>query len=191
MIRAQTLARRAGTLAIVVGIAMLSYVAGVLLEARAHRNSFHGASSSANAAGVTPAAPARLVEGEAIGEVRIDRIGMRAVISQGESDDVLRIGAGHLADTPWPGQAGNVVIAGHRDTIFRPLRNVREGDLVDLTTETTIAHYKVVSARVVDPTDLSVLKPGDGNTLTLITCYPFGFIGRAPERFVVRATELR
>lgn len=176
-------ARRAGSLAIVVGIAMLSYVAGVFLQARAHNSAFHPGSSAS-------AAP-RLVEGAAIGEVRIDRIGMRAVISQGDSDAVLRLGAGHLADTPWPGQPGNVVIAGHRDTIFRPLRNVRAGDLVDITTESTVAHYQVVSARIVPPTDLSVLSPTDGNTLTLITCYPFSFVGRAPERFVVRATEVR
>jgi sortase A len=173
-------------IAIVVGVAMLSYVAGVFLQARAHLNSFHGATSPS-----AVAAPPRLADGAAIGEVRIDRIGMRAVISQGESDAVLRVGAGHLADTPWPGQPGNVVIAGHRDTIFRPLRKVREGDLVDVTTETTIAHYRVVSTRVVPPTDLSVLAPSGGNSLTLITCYPFGFVGQAPERFVVRAEEVR
>jgi sortase A len=187
MTSARSLARHAGMLAIIAGVAMLSYVAGVMLQARAHLNSFHGATSASTAV----AAPPHLVEGAAIGEVRIDRIGMRAVISQGESDAVLRVGAGHLADTPWPGQPGNVVIAGHRDTIFRPLRNVREGDLVDVTTETTIAHYKVVSTRVVPPTDLSVLEPSGGNSLTLITCYPFGFVGQAPERFVVRATEVR
>ena len=178
--------RRTGAVAIVVGVAMLSYVAGVLLQARAYRSAFHGP-SPASAASAAP----HLVDGAAIGEVRIDRIGMRAVISQGESDAVLRVGAGHLIDTPWPGQPGNVVIAGHRDTIFRPLRNVREGDIVDVTTETTVAHYRVVSTRVVPPTDLSVLKPSEGNSLTLITCYPFSFIGRAPERFVVRAVEVR
>ena len=188
MNRARGFARKAGTLAIIVGVAMLSYVAGVLLQARAHLNSFHGATSPS--ASLSISAP-KLVEGAAIGEVRIDRIGMRAVISQGESDAVLRIGAGHLADTPWPSQPGNVVIAGHRDTIFRPLRNVREGDIVDVTTETTIAHYKVVSTRVVPPTDLSVLEPSSGNTLTMITCYPFGFVGQAPERFVVRAEQVR
>lgn len=178
---ARTFARRAGTLAILIGVAMLSYVAGVFLQARAHRDSFVPRAS----------APAPLVEGAAIGEVRIDRIGMKAVVSQGESDAVLRIGAGHLADTPWPGQPGNVVIAGHRDTIFRPLRNVRTGDLIDLTTDAGVARYRVVSTGIVRPTDLSVLKPSTGNTLTLITCYPFSFIGRAPERFVVRATEVR
>jgi len=182
MSRARAVIRRAGAIAIVIGIAMLSYVAGVLLEARAHSHSFRP--------GTSAAAP-RLVDGAAIGEVRIERIGMHAVISQGESDAVLRLGAGHLADTPWPGQPGNVVIAGHRDTVFRPLRNVRPGDLVDVTTETTVAHYQVVSARVVSPADLSVLQPSKENTLTLITCYPFSFVGRAPERFVVRATEVR
>jgi sortase A len=189
MTRAGAFARRLSTVAMIVGVALLSYVAGVYLQARVHENSFHGPSATA-AASPSMALP-RLVEGEAIGEVNISRIGMRAVISQGESDAVLRMGAGHLADTPWPGQPGNVVIAGHRDTIFRPLRNVRAGDLVDVTTETRVAHYRVVSTGVVSPTDLSVLKPSDDNTLTLITCYPFGFVGSAPERFVVRATEVR
>jgi len=177
--------RAIGTLSLIIGVGMLSYVGSVFVLARAHSNSFHP-SSAATSAAATP-----LVEGAAIGEMRIARIGMRTVISQGESDAVLRLGAGHLADTPWPGQPGNVVIAGHRDTIFRPLRNVREGDLVDVTTATTTAHYRVISTRVVSPTDVSVLRPSGSNTLTLITCYPFNFIGRAPERFVVQATEVR
>jgi sortase A len=195
--RLSRFARFLGTAAVVVGLALLGYVGFVFIEGYRQQQSFHGAKSAATPAATSaagdpaPGAAPALVEGKAIGEVRISRIGMRAVISQGESDAVLRVGAGHLADTPWPGQPGNVVIAGHRDTVFRPLRNIRAGDVVDITTETTVAHYQVVSTRIVQPTDLSVLKPSDGNTLTLITCYPFSYIGHAPERFVVRATEVR
>ena len=187
MTSARGFARWLSVAAIITGVALVSYVAGVYLQARAHENSFHGPSAATAPSMAMP----RLVDGEAIGEISISRIGMRAVISQGDSDAVLRVGAGHLADTPWPGQPGNVVIAGHRDTVFRPLRNVREGDLVDVTTETTVAHYRVVSAKIVSPTDLSVLKQNDGNSLTLITCYPFGFVGSAPERFIVRAAEIK
>lgn len=177
----RTLIRFIGGAVMLIGLGVLTVATIEVLQARAHRDSFVPNVS----------APAPLVDGAAIGEVRVDRIGMKALVSQGESDAVLRIGAGHLADTPWPGQPGNVVIAGHRDTIFRPLRQIQKGDVIDLETDTRVAHYTVVSTSVVSPTDLSVLQPTDGNTLTLITCYPFRFIGHAPERFVVRATEVR
>lgn len=173
--------RFVGVLAIAAGAGCLSYVATVLLQAREHSRSFHPEA----------AAPLVLVEGAAIGEVRVDRLGIRAVVSQGSTDNILDLGPGHLTDTPWIGQPGNVVIAGHRDTTFRPLRNVRVGDVIDVTTHDKNARYSVVSTQIVLPTDLSVLQPGDANSLTLITCYPFWFIGHAPKRFIVRAVEMR
>jgi sortase A len=94
---------------------------------------------------------------------------------------------GHLPDTALPGDAGNVVLAGHRDTFFRPLRRLRTGDVIDIRTREGAFAYLVESASVVTPSDVWVLEPTGGPTLTLITCYPFSFLGAAPYRFVVRA----
>jgi sortase A len=135
--------------------------------------------------------PAPLIEGAAIGEIHIARLGLSEVIGQGESAAVLRRGVGHLADTAWLGERGNVVLAGHRDTVFRSLRDIQPGDRIDVLAAHALVHYEVQSTVVVSPATLSVLEPSEGNTLTLITCFPFGFIGAAPERFVVRAREIR
>jgi len=89
---------------------------------------------------------------------------------------------------------GNVALAAHRDTFFRPLKNVRQGDRIRMTTPDGIFTYVVRDTRIVAPTDVSVLEPTPEDTLTLITCYPFTYIGTAPKRFVVRAirnAELR
>jgi sortase A len=135
-------------------------------------------------------APAAIVEGDAIGEIVIARIGLRAMVAQGESAQVLQRAVGHLADTALPGELGNVVLAGHRDTFFRPLRDVQVGDTVLLRTRTADVDYVVESTAVVPPTDLDVLQPAGGRTLTLITCFPFSFVGSAPDRFIVRAREV-
>jgi len=165
-------------IAIAIGAGLLGYGATVMIQAREYNRSFR------------PDAPAPLVEGAPIGEISIDRLGLRAVVTEGDSDAILDRGPGHLADTPWIGKAGNVVIAGHRDTTFRPLRNVRTGDVIDVRSHSGSKRYRVVSTRIVMPTDLSVLKRGKTNSLTLLTCYPFGFIGHAPKRFAVRAVEI-
>jgi|WetSurMetagenome_2_1015567.scaffolds.fasta_scaffold585578_1 sortase A len=188
----QRLLRRAGVVIAAAGIVMLLYVGAVLVEARTYRAVFRP--SDVVAAGVAvPASPrsSAFVEGEPLGELRIDRLGMRALISQGESTAVLRKGVGHLKDTAWFGEGGNVVLAGHRDTVFRGLRDIVVGDLIDVTTGDGEARYEVQSTVIVAPDTLNVLESGDGSTLTLITCYPFTFFGAAPERFIVKARERR
>ena len=189
-----TIIRSAGVAMVFAGALLLSYAGVVLIGARIADAAFRStleASVSAKPSGARVAPPAPLTAGEAIGELRIDRLKLSAVIGQGESDAVLRRGVGHLADTAWLGQRGNVVLAGHRDTIFRALREIQPGDLIDVTTPDRQAQYEVQSLAVVPPTALDVLKSADDNTLTLITCYPFSFIGPAPDRFIVRAREIR
>jgi len=110
------------------------------------------------------------------------------MVTEGTDDQVLRLGAGHLAGSGFPGKAGNVVIAGHRDTFFRSLRNVRVGDEIELTSPDGTYHYQVKWTRVVSPTDTQALDATPTPALTLVTCYPFSYIGSAPERFVVRAS---
>ena len=125
--------------------------------------------------------------GDMVGRLEIPRVGLSVMVVEGDDDETLRIAAGHLADTPWPWQPGNSAIAGHRDTFFRPLKDVRGRDAVRLVTLQGTFDYTVTSTRIVEARDLSVLAQGERSALTLVTCYPFGLIGNAPQRFVVRA----
>jgi sortase A len=122
-----------------------------------------------------------------IGRIEIERLGVSAVVVEGTGDPVLQRAAGHIAGTALPGQPGNVGIAGHRDTFFRPLRNIRRDDVITVTTPHGAYRYRVVSTKIVSPENLSVLNPDGAEVLTLVTCYPFYFVGPAPQRFIVRA----
>ncbi|SPE21728.1 Sortase family protein (fragment) [Candidatus Sulfotelmatobacter sp. SbA7] len=101
----------------------------------------------------------------------------------------MRLGAGHLEGTPLPGEAGNSAIAGHRDTFFRDLKDIRPMDEIQIQTPTALFRYQVDWVKVVDPDDLSVLAPSTESALTLVTCYPFYLVGPAPRRFVVHAHQ--
>ena len=133
-----------------------------------------------------PAAPA----GSPIAALSIPRIRLSAVVLHGSDAQTLRRGPGHLEHTAFPGEAGNVVIAGHRDSFFAPLRNIALGDDIFLDTPQGPFHYRVTSLRVVNARDVSVLTATDHAVLTLVTCYPFWVFGNAPDRFVVRAAAV-
>jgi sortase A len=122
-----------------------------------------------------------------IGRIESKRIGLRSMIVEGSDDRTLERAAGHLPGTALPGEDGNAVIAGHRDTFFRPLKDARRGDVIRLTTPRGKYVYRVVSMTIVQPDDLRVLESDGSKELTLITCYPFRYVGAAPKRFVVRA----
>ena len=128
--------------------------------------------------------------GSAIGALSIPRVHLSAAVLHGSDAQTLRRGPGHLENTALPGEAGNVVIAGHRDSFFWPLRNIQLGDDIFLDTPRGQFHYRVASVRVVHPRDLTVLASTTEPALTLITCYPFWVFGNAPDRFVVRATAV-
>lgn len=125
--------------------------------------------------------------GDPIGVLEIPRLRVCEPILEGDGDAELDLGVGHLPDTPMPWEAGNAALAGHRDTVFRPLARIRTGDVIAVTTSAGRYEYTVRETRVVAPDDLSVLQDESHPSLTLITCYPFSFIGPAPQRFVVRA----
>jgi sortase A len=125
--------------------------------------------------------------GELIGRIEVPRLGLRAIVAEGVDRRTLRRAVGHLPGTALPGGAGNVGLAGHRDTLFRSLQDVRAGDLVRLVTPDGWYEYVVESTSVVEPTRTEVLEPAGHASLTLITCYPFSVVGPAPGRFVVRA----
>jgi sortase A len=128
--------------------------------------------------------------GTPVAELDIPRLNLSEAVLEGSDDDTLRRGPGHIEYTAWPGDAGNVGIAGHRDTFFRALRNAKIGDDVLLSTDRGRALYRVTSTRIVEPTDVAVLDPTVQPTLTLVTCYPFSYIGSAPLRYVLQAVRI-
>lgn len=125
-----------------------------------------------------------------LGRIEIHRIGLEAMIMEGLGEKTLRHAVGHIPGTPAPGQSGNVGLAAHRDTFFRPLRNVRKGDEIIVTTLDGVSRYRVELLSVVEPENVDVLKNTPDTVLTLVTCYPFHFIGPAPRRFIVRARKI-
>jgi sortase A len=134
--------------------------------------------------------PPILTEGDVIGEIQVPRLGLNVMVVQGDSTASLRRAVGHLSESALPGEWGNVALAGHRDTFFRPLRDIRLGDEIRFKTRERNFAYLVESIEVVAPTDIRVLEPSTGHDLTLLTCFPFYYVGPAPRRFVVRAHQV-
>jgi sortase A len=149
-----------------------------------------GDSPQAKLLGPPKIPPASVVSG-LIGRIEIARLGLSAIVVEGDDGKTLRRAAGHVPGTALPGQPGNIGITGHRDTFFRPLRNIQVDDVITLTTSQGEYRYRVVSTKVVSPEDVAVLDSTGGEILTLVTCHPFYFVGAAPNRFIVRAERLR
>ena len=124
----------------------------------------------------------------ALGILRIPRINVEVPILEGTDDLSLNRGVGHVAGTPNPGENGNVAIAGHRDGFFRGLKDVVLGDKIEMVTPQRTETYVIDRITIVEPSDVSVLQPRANSSLTLITCYPFYFIGSAPQRYIVQAS---
>jgi len=129
----------------------------------------------------------RLAAGSLIARLQIPSIGLSVAVVEGASDSQLRLAAGRIFGTALPGENSNVAFAGHRDTHFRPLRSIRLNDKIEVNAAGRLYEYRVVSTKIVQPEDIQVLYPADRETLTLVTCYPFSYIGSAPQRFIVRA----
>ena len=120
----------------------------------------------------------------------IPKIGLRVAILEGTDDLTLNRGIGHIEGTPRPGDAGNSGVAGHRDGFFRGLKDVRAGDRLELETARGTEEYRIETISIVRPEDVSVLDPAPGYVLTLVSCYPFYFVGDAPQRYIVRAIRV-
>lgn len=125
-----------------------------------------------------------------IGRLEIPRLEIKAIIREGDDDATLRHAVGHISSTAAPGEVGNVALAAHRDTFFRPLRNIRKNDRIIVSTLDGTYEYLVQTTKIVSPSDVSVLKASAEKELTLVTCYPFYYVGSAPRRFVVHATQV-
>lgn len=132
--------------------------------------------------GTTPLVPAGV-----IGRLAIPHLHLTAMVREGADSGILRQAVGHIPGTALPGRKGNVGLAGHRDTFFRPLRNIQPGDAIELQTGERTYQYIVESTRIVKPQDVRVLDSSNRETLTLVTCYPFYYVGSAPKRFIVQA----
>lgn len=128
--------------------------------------------------------------GDLIGRLDIPRLGLSAIVFEGDDAKTLKLGVGHIPGTPMPGPAGNVALAAHRDSFFRPLDRIRTADEIELTTPRRVYRYRVSDVRIVPPDDISVLQDTRTASLTLVTCYPFRWVGNAPKRFVVHASRV-
>jgi len=179
------------------GLAAFGYSGYRLLDAYRYQT-LETAKFEAVAASPAPEAspvPSRVetratASGSVIGEIEVPRVGLKAIIVQGDSIRLLNRAVGHLPASALPGEEGNVALAGHRDGLFRPLRDVLPGDAIKLRTAEGEFQYEVLWTAVVPPTTVRVLQPTSEHTLTLLTCFPFYYVGAAPGRFVVRAREV-
>jgi len=125
-----------------------------------------------------------------IGRLEIPRIGLSTVVAEGDDENTLKVAVGHLPDTSLPWEEGNTALAGHRDTFFRPLRRIQAGDEIRFVTRHGTFRYRVSRQTVVDAAALWVLDASPDAALTLITCYPFDYVGPAPQRFIVHAERI-
>lgn len=151
----------------------------------------HHTDSAAVAIPTSHQGPAAIAAAGLIGRIEIAHLGLSAIVMEGDDRRTLRRAVGHIPGTALPGKTGNMVLTAHRDTFFRPLRNIRLDDIVTLTTLQGEFRYRVLSTQVVSPDNVSVLDPGRNEILTLITCHPFYFVGAAPNRFIVRAERIQ
>ena len=136
----------------------------------------------------SPAPPVR--RGDVVGEIQIPRLRLSVMVFEGDDAGILKQGAGHIPGTAFPSGRGNIGIAAHRDTYFRPLRNIHVNDVIALKTQAGASRYAVTETEIVQPSDIGVLAPAPGRDITLVTCYPFYFVGSAPKRFIVHAHKI-
>jgi sortase A len=175
-------------LLLVTGVLAILFAGGSMIRSHLFQRSAERKFESA--ASIHPsAAPVKrtYAPGEVIGRLEVPRLGLHVMVVEGAGHDQLELGAGHIADTALPGFDGNIGIAAHRDGLFRPLRNIEKGDRLVLSTVSGAYRYSVTRVEIVRPTDTYVLHSTGRPELTLVTCYPFFYLGPAPNRFIVHA----
>ena len=208
----RTTLRRGEYLFLIVGFLCLGYVGFTMAQAYFHQSyesyqleeSIRGRGATASGylqsflhpieppapISIRQEAPALLSDPGLIGRVEIPRLDISAMVREGVDAATLSRAVGHVPNTPLPGAAGNVAIAAHRDTYFRNVRNIRNGDRIRMVTPKGTYEYIVDSLKIVEPTEVNVLDPTPEPAITLVTCYPFNYIGSAPKRFIVRARQV-
>jgi sortase A len=174
----------------IAGALAVSYVAFTLLNAKLYQKAAFNALDNqilAQKQHQVILLPSAAKQGDALGRIEIPRLGMMVVILEGTARKTLQLGVGHIEGTALPGEPGNIGIAGHRDTFFRALKDIRTKDKIQIQTANGLSRYEVDSVEIVAPDDTGILGSSAGSAITLVTCYPFRFIGAAPQRFVVHA----
>jgi sortase A len=174
-----------------VGIWGWSYVRMAVFQSLGNRvldHRINGSSATVSPPRGAPQAQAPPIRnGALIGRLAIPRLNMRSVVREGAGEDTLDVALGHIPGTALPGEPGNIGVAGHRDTLFRGLRKIEKNDVIDFETPAGSYSYKVESTALVQPTDVGVLAASQHSEMTLVTCYPFYYVGAAPDRFIVKA----
>jgi len=196
--RSRVLLRWMQALLFIVGTLAIGYVAIVLLDARLSQQTANSdldaqiVADDASHETQNEASPVRgpAKEGDVLGRIEIPRLGLMVAILEGTTSRTLRRGVGHIGGTALPGVAGNIGVAGHRDTYFRSLKDIHASDEILVQTEAGLSHYQVDWVRIVDPEDTGVLASSNDSALTLVTCYPFYYVGPAPKRFIVHARKV-
>lgn len=197
--------RWAERLLLLIGVICVGYFLYVNVEARLYQrfedreldqilNSANTVGTSAplrDDSGELPGPHRVIPAGTVVGRIEVPRLGVSAVIRAGSDARTLRLAVGYIPGTAFPGDPGNVGLAGHRDTFFRKLRDINPDDEIRIVTKEGVFHYYVQRTSIVMPRDVWVLNQTDYPALTLITCYPFTYIGSAPQRFIVRAALKR
>ncbi len=176
----------------VVAFVALSWYAAARIDAAREQaalsRELETARAEVSAAAPSAAARVPLATRALVGRVDVPRLRLSALVREGVDVRTLRGSVGHVPGTALPGRRGNAAFAAHRDTFFGPLKDIRAGDEVIVTTPDAVHHYAVTATRIVDPSDVSVLRQSDDRRLTLVTCYPFDYVGSAPKRFIVQAS---
>ncbi len=188
--RGQRCIRWIGLVLLICGVLALSYVGLTLLDAKTYQERAEmNLEKQIQGQKAHLAAPPKqaMKKGDVLGRIEIPRIGLSVAILEGTGWQTLEHGVGHMEGTALPGDPGNVGIAGHRDTYFHRLQDIRAKDEIQIRTAAGVTRYDVDWIQITDPSDGAIVSPGTESTLTLVTCYPFHYIGSAPERFVVHA----
>ena len=191
--------KTASALAMVTGAMLLGWVALEVVERRAVQRAgrqqlesvlppIETAATPTRPADETTESPSpRPAPGSLVARIVIPEVGVDAVALEGIDEAILRYAVGHFPETALPGEPGNASFSAHRDSLFRNLRHIEGGEVVEVVTLEGVHTYRVEETRVVEPSQVEVLAPRGGRHLTLITCYPFDYVGPAPRRFVVHA----
>jgi len=172
------------------GTALFDWYEGRELESAPQTAATSGSRPGTPVLSAIPHAHQALPLHEIIGRLEIPRLRLSTVVVEGDDAAALRFGAGHVPWTRLPAENGNIGIAAHRDTVFRRLRNIAPRDHIELTTPSGHYEFEVSSTEVVRPQDVAVLNSSNRSELTLVTCYPFSYVGPAPLRFIVHALRV-
>lgn len=190
------MSKRLSIFLIVIGIAFLSYqlywiLYGFKSEENDNIKIVNNIIENPNQAQSVDVTAQVFQEGEKLGSLIIPKLDQTIAIFEGDSKEVLKKGIGHVITTPLPGEENNSVLAGHRDTFFRNLDKLEIGDKLLIERSDIYFIYKIKKIRIVDKDDKTVIVPRPKSTLTLTTCYPFTYIGPAPQRYIIEAELIK